>query len=279
MPIVTTSSHNPSKRNPKLPVAIAAIVIVAVIAFYLGTRTTQPKPQTSVPDTTATPAATAQDRNPDAASMPGATGDATSVRSETKNGTQRTDIDDDALATTNVSGTASDNPAERAVPQRKPHKRKFFDNQVENQLEVLSNRAVRFKNLPRTRLSDEEIMEYLRKPISIEADDDAETVAAKERTAEMKTLALKYIEEGGTYEQFIQEQAKASTEEAETRRAVHAEAIRILKSEGLQAAEEYLSEVNPQLKEAGLQEVGIPLALKKKAEVEAEERAAAEKAQ
>jgi hypothetical protein len=47
----------------------------------------------------------------------------------------------------------------------------------------------------------------------------------------------------------------------------------------LQAAEEYVSEVNPQLKEAGLKEVAIPLALRRKAEIEAEERAAAEKAQ
>ena len=279
MPIVTTSSNKRPKSTPALPIAIAAIVIVAVIAFYLGTRTKQPKPQTSVPDTTATPTATAQDRNPEAVSKPVATGGATSVPAETKKGSLESDIDDDSVSVTNVSGAASDKPAERAVPQRKPLRRKFFDNQVENQLEVLSNRAVRFKNLPRTRLSEAEVMEYLRKPIEINEDDDEETVAAKERTAEMKTLALKYIEEGGTYEQFIQEQAKASTEEAETRRAVHAEAVRILKSEGLQAAEESLSEVNPQLKEAGLKEVAIPLALRRKAEVEAEERAAAEKAQ
>ena len=277
MPIVTTSSNKRPKSNPTLPITIAAIVIVAVIAFYLGTRTKQPKPQTSVPDTTATPTATAQDWNPDAVSMPVATG--ASVRAETKNGAQETDFDDDAIPMTNASETVSEKPAERTVPQRKPHKRKFFDNQVENQLEVLSNRSVKFKNLPRTRFSEAEVMEYLRKPIEINEDDDEETVAAKERTAEMKTLALKYIEEGGTYEQFIQEQAKASTEEAETRRAVHAEAVRILKSEGLQAAEEYLSEVNPQLKEAGLKEVAIPLALRRKAEVEAEERAAAEKVQ
>ncbi len=279
MPIVTTSSNKRPKSNPTLPIAIVAIVIVAVIAFYLGTRTKQPRPQTSVSDTSATPTATAQDRNPDGVAKPVAKEDAVSVQAETKNGTQESDIDDDAIAMTNVSETVSEKPAERTVPQRKPHKRKFFDNQVENQLEVLSNRSVKFKNLPRTRFSEAEVMEYLRKPIEINEDDDEETIAAKERTAEMKTLALKYIEEGGTYEQFIQEQAKASTEEAETRRAVHAEAVRILKSEGLQAAEEYLSEVNPQLKEAGLKEVAIPLALRRKAEIEAEERAAAEKAQ
>ena len=53
MPIVTTSSNRRPRRNPALPVAIAALVLVAAVAVYLGTRTTQTKPRPLVPDTMA----------------------------------------------------------------------------------------------------------------------------------------------------------------------------------------------------------------------------------
>lgn len=182
-------------------------------------------------------------------------------------------IDDEDLETPPETVIKVDDGEKQSTTVRKPIKRKFFDNKVENQLEVLSNRGVKFRNPPKIKMSEEEIMAYLKAPIQINEDDDAETIAAKERTAEMKTIALEYIEQGGTYEQFIQEQAKASTEEAETRRTVQKEVSRLVKEEGLKAAEEYLAEINPQLKEAGLKEVGIPLYLRKQAELAAEEAA------
>ena len=120
------------------------------------------------------------------------------------------------------------------------------------------------------RLSQEEILAILRRPIQINEDDDEETVAAKERTAEMKTAALEYIESGGTYDEFITEMVKTSNEEAEMKKTARMEMMRILKQEGYEAAEAYLEQVNPTLKEAGLKEMKIPLPFRVKHQKELE---------
>ena len=136
---------------------------------------------------------------------------------------------------------------------------KVFDNDVENQLEALSTPAKRFKYAPRTRLTDEQIMEYLRRPVEIYEDDSEATVAAKERTAAMKTEALKYIESGGSYHDFIKEMVAVSNNEADMISEVRMEKIRLLKEEGVEAAASYLEEANARLVEAGLRPIPITI--------------------
>lgn len=136
-------------------------------------------------------------------------------------------------------------------------KPKVFDNQVENELEELSRAGGLGLRTPRIDMTDEEALEYLRTPVEIYDDDDDETVAAKERTAEMKVAALEYIDNGGTLNQFMRDyQAQAQEKEA-TLEEVRSEMKRILNEEGAEAAQAYLDEVNPQLKEAGLGEVRL----------------------
>ena len=131
------------------------------------------------------------------------------------------------------------------------------DNDVEENLMDISRIYFDCIAPPRVNLTHEQTLEILRRPIQIEEDDDEQTVAAKERTAEMKTAALKYIEDGGTLNQFFRDYAAQAREAAATVRDVREEMLRIFHDKGQEAAQAYLDEVNPQLKDIGLQEIHI----------------------
>ncbi len=138
-----------------------------------------------------------------------------------------------------------------------PQVPKIFDNEVEDWLESMSKEGFSSIVTPRVDLSDEEIMAILKTDIIIYEDDDEETVAAKERTAQVKQEAIKYIEEGGTFNQFLRAYADAVREEQETRKDVQEEMKRILFSEGEEAAQAYLDEANPKLEEMNIKPVTI----------------------
>ena len=146
--------------------------------------------------------------------------------------------------------------------------KRYFDNPVENRLEKLSIPGRGVAMLPPNRLSREEVLEILRRPVEIYDDDDEETVAAKERTAEMKRAALEFIEAGGTYDEFVAETARAANEEAALLKETRVEMMRLLKEEGYEAAEAYLEEANASLREAGMKEMRIPLPFRRKREKE-----------
>ena len=132
-----------------------------------------------------------------------------------------------------------------------------FDNEVENVLERVSKQGALFMQVPQIDMPQEQVMEFLRRPVEIYDDDDPEAVAAKERVAEFKTAALKFIEEGGTINQFVRDCAAANKEARDTLEEIKREKRRIMLEQGEEAAQAYLDEVNPQLKEAGLPEVKI----------------------
>lgn len=134
---------------------------------------------------------------------------------------------------------------------------KVFDNPVENNLESVSQQNFESIVTLRVDLPQDEIVEILKRPVEIYDDDDEETVAAKERTAEMKSAALEYIEAGGTFNQFLRDCQAEANEAREAVKDVQEEMKRILEAEGVEAAQAYLDEQNPRLREQGLREVHI----------------------
>ncbi len=132
---------------------------------------------------------------------------------------------------------------------------RHFDNGVENMLERLTRQGARITTIPSLNLSQEEIVEFLRKPVDIYDDDDDETVAAKERTAEFKQEALKFIEAGGTFNQYLRDLAAQANELAGMRQDVHDEALRLADTEGQEACEAYLEKANPELEARGIKPV------------------------
>lgn len=171
----------------------------------------------------------------------------------------------DNKKTTNIdtSSTSSEELVEVSKEDIEPVKpiiveEKVFNNKVENLLESVSAPGANFGLMPEpTGLSREEAIEYLRKPIEILESDDPETIKLKERTAAMKTEALEYIEHGGTFDQFIRDCVAYANEASATIKEVRTEMRRLLYDKGVEAAQAYLDDVNPQLKEAGLEEVKI----------------------
>lgn len=133
--------------------------------------------------------------------------------------------------------------------------RKFFDNEVDNTLEVVSKPGAQFLILPQVNLSQQEVLDYLKTPITISDDDDDETVAAKKRTANFKEQALDYIAKGGTINQFIREQAAAAADEREALDEIRREKDRLLINEGPAAAKAYLDKVNSELRELNIPEI------------------------
>ena len=175
-----------------------------------------------------------------------------------------------------ASGGAAPEP-EAPSAQNNIEEPKVFDNSVEEQLEAVSRDGFDSIVTLRADLPQEEILEILRRPVEIYDDDDEETVAAKERTAEMKAEALKFIEAGGTFNQFLRDCQAAATEAREAVKDVQEEMKRILMAQGEEAAQAYLDEQNPRLREQGLREVhigkGLLLMLERRRAKEAEEAA------
>ena len=167
------------------------------------------------------------------------------------------DHSEDGMPSQETSSAIEENNEDVFVAPRTKRK-KVFDNRVENILETLSTPGRRFGVPPASlKMSKEEVLDYLRRPVQILEDDDEQTVSAKERTAAMKTEAIKYIENGGSFDDFVQEMIKISSEEAEYLDQVRKEKRRIVEEEGIEAAQAYLDQVNPKLRESGLKELSL----------------------
>lgn len=137
---------------------------------------------------------------------------------------------------------------------------KLFDNAVENTIAVVSEPDSEFiLPPPGCELEDDEIIEILRRPVVIDDDDDEETVATKERTAEFKTMALKAMEEEGlTFNQFVRDIVAVRREQAAMKEDALNELTKIYDREGEEAAREYLSQVNEDLRAQGMKEIPYP---------------------
>lgn len=250
--IVSTSNRRSSSPKNHVYIVVIAILAIAVIALQLDktTKNTTNEEAEQVNLNTA-------NANVDSSKAP-----MTNANSnEEKNG------DVNAISTVaegdvaGVQKVAEEDIAEastNATPQKKAIKGvaaplvSHFDNPVENMLHSLTVRGKHFKSIPRNNMTDEQILEYLRKPVEIYEDDDEKTIAAKEATADMKTQALAFIEGGGTYDDFVRQMVQASNEEHDLLDDVRITKMKILKEQGLEACAEYLEEANKVLAEAGL---------------------------
>ena len=263
--IVTTGGRRGPQRAPRAVYGLALLALAAVLAAMIagraGTR------GSAAPD-----GAAARLDAPSKAA--GGEGSATSgVRPngglEPSGGAERASSEgggSNVPVAGNAAGASGGAPHRVAAPTAKqvapqpveaPAQKKVFDNDVEAGLMDISRVDFDCLEPPRVDLSHEETLEILRRPIQIDEGDDEQTVAAKERTAAMKEAALKYVEEGGTLNQFFRDYAAQAREAAATLRDVREEMLRIFHDQGQEAAQAYLDEVNPPLREIGLKEIRI----------------------
>lgn len=276
MPIVTSA---PRKSNGKsrfpLPTVLAVAVLVAVACFFIvkpSWKGGDSDAESSFAESSKATGTSASEKAKSDSSAVGKAGVA-DAKTDSKVAVEEA-ANPDAEKIEVVVGAEEKKDAPKPMPFGVLSKQ-YFTNSVENQLEKLgiSGRGVAMV-LP-NKLTQAEVLEILRRPVDIYEDDDEETVAAKERTAAMKQEALKFIEQGGTYDEFVSEMAKISNEEAAMAKSARSEMMRVLKEEGYEAAEAYLEEVNPALKAAGLKEMKIPLPFRVKHQKELERAAKA----
>ena len=265
MPVVTSAKRKPSAKLPVVwivaAVAVAAAVLVAVRSRGVKGEGAVEAPAGDAPEVRAASAASAAAAAPE-------TGAGATI------GTSRTGKTGGTIGAADVAAVPKASPAAdsakeawRVADSNRLAKseailaaaapKKHFDNDVENVIEEVSRPGAQFLMVPQVDLPEDEVLGYLRKPVDIFEDDDAETVAAKERTAEFKARALKFVEGGGTINQFVRDCAAAEAEGRATVEEIRREKTRILLSQGMEAAQAYLDEMNPQLKAAGLPEVKI----------------------
>lgn len=128
-------------------------------------------------------------------------------------------------------------------------KPKIFDTPLENQLIGLSTEKGSFAPGFLLRHSDGEIIEALKKPVEIYDDDSEQVRFKKEAVAIMKQEILAYIEQGGTYEQFIQEMSAFTKKERMTKREGLRQIVALLKDGDAEAAKVFYHKFNDILKE------------------------------
>ena len=280
-PIVTSSRKSrPSGRGGKgadaflTPVLVAVIVLAALAILrpvILPSGKTAPAPEAG-DETTARPSSRTvasprsgggNGEDPSDTAAPGGEGNGATrrqPRAATRNAAERTAegsadaADDTAGDADEPSDEADTKPVETAGIQPP----QYFDNEVENKIAIFCMPATEsFGPQVRTTLSDEEIIAYLKRPITILDDDEPKIVEIKERTAKLKGEALAFMEAGGTFDQFMRDVAAKGNFEAGQIEDVRVEMRKILETKGRKAAEEYLSQANPYLEEQGLPKVTI----------------------
>lgn len=260
MAVVITSRKQGNKAKPSPVAIVLAVALAAAVAYIILGKG---KPAVT-PDAQANAAAPTQAQTPsvqvssDAVTpVPQPPNPTPANQPQSPKGTSEPPPPPEAKATPMVSESAKTTADKTPETPEAAKPAKVFDNEVENQLELVSQDGFSAFVTPRVDMSEEEILAYLKKPVEIYDDDDEDTIAAKERTAEIKQEALKYIGQGGTLNQFLRDYAAQVKEGQETVKDVKDEMIRILHDQGQEAAQAYLNKMNPQLREAGLNEVRI----------------------
>lgn len=287
MPIVTTSSNRRPKRVPAFPLIVIAAVIVAGFAVYLTKSEHTQKEQPQVPDTAVRPVTDITppahitepepdrpiDLNPpsDTTTLEEPEEDSSKVRKGSKNGyyimpdgkEHKFKLPPEGKTISMKFGgvlyrfDSEGNYVDISAP-------KPFDNPIENQLVGFSVEGGSFAPGLLLRHSDEEIMEALRKPVVINDDDSEQIKAKKQAVAEMKGVILDYIEQGGTYEQFVTDVAMFTKKERAAKKEGIRQLVALVREDRLEEARAFRSQLGKLLEEQGFSPLKLPIGLAEK---------------
>lgn len=150
-------------------------------------------------------------------------------------------------------------------------KPKVFDNPVENQLVGLSVEGGSFAPGLMMRHSDEDILDALHKPVDIYDDDTDEVKAKKEAVAQMKAEILAYMEQGGTYEDFVTEMASMARQERKMKRDGIRKIVSMLEEGRTDEARDFYETYNGLLQESGYTALKLQMGLRERLGLSEEE--------
>ncbi len=284
MTIVTTSSNKRPKRNPALPIAITAIVIVGVFLFLrVWRRPVAPpiqNPEVSAPTITPTTPSTPPP-------PPLSTNAVSEIPSETDTGHKIVRRDGDIIIDEKGIMRAADTnnftkrpgylmlPSGRILTFKPPAEGDtvrvhsfgrvyecdsegnftditappVFDNRFENEMVALSMPGGVFFPSAILNHTPEELDEMLHKEVVINPDDDEKTRHKKEAVAAMKKQILAYLEDGGDFIEFVQRMQQYSKEERRLRGNGMNKLEDLMEAGDLKQARRFLKEYNQILDE------------------------------
>ncbi len=254
MPIVTTSSRQRTKRNPALPIAIAVIVIVAV-AVYLCTRTTQTKPRPSVPGTTEQPSAATRPTHTVRPIASPKLADLSDIQEQ-----QLSETLAEQPVSTIATAPTTNSPVIESLANReteKPH----YGKEVEQILAILASATDSAGSPPLPYMGNidlnKSLLVAITNDIIVYDTDDEQTVAAKERIADMKNQLKEVVDAGGSVEEAIREYHDWINENNRIRAEVIAEYRRLVREASPEEANAYIVEANKELEAEGIETVNM----------------------
>jgi hypothetical protein len=108
-------------------------------------------------------------------------------------------------------------------------------------------------------LDKAEVMKMLRKPVTINPDDSEEVIRKKTAAAEVKELALDYMETtGASFDEFVMEMRKTATIQKGLTASTLKDIVGFLKKGDAKSAALYRDTLNQKFRELGLPDAKIP---------------------
>lgn len=108
-------------------------------------------------------------------------------------------------------------------------------------------------------LDKNEVMKMLRKPVTINPDDSEEVIRKKTAAAEVKELALDYMETtGASFDEFVMEMRKTATIQKGLTASTLKDIVGFLKKGDAKSAALYRDTLNQKFRELGLPDAKIP---------------------
>ena len=288
MPIVTTSKRGKSQvagRKSKI-IVIAAVAVAAIVAIYLGTRASSPRrqPSPAVSDTPPSPpeaATTSAEAAPvspvepsqppsEATQPPAVSPREARISAATNNYVKKPGrmLTDDGRILTfpppkegefrtvhshgKVYKCDSEGNWEDVTP------RPLFDNSFEENLVGLSIEGGAFIPGMLMGLDTNAIMPLLRRDVVINEDDTDDEKAKKEAVAQMKGVILDYIEQGGTFDQFVMEMRALTVQERSMKSKALKRVVELYKAGKLDEARVYVDSFNSVIDEQGFSPLKLP---------------------
>lgn len=135
---------------------------------------------------------------------------------------------------------------------------KLFDNPIENHIVNLAVENRAFIPAFMTGYSTNDILAALQKDVVINEDDSPDIVATKEAVAQMKSMILDYIDQGGTYDSFIYEMAAYAKAERRMKGRAISKISALIKNGQIEEARAYRDEINAVLEQQQYSKLKLP---------------------
>ena len=159
-------------------------------------------------------------------------------------------------ATLHAQGSVLEIDSEGNVRDVTP--RKLFDTAFENQMIGMAIQGGTFIPAFLKGMSQEDVVKLLQKPVVQDPQDTEADVAKKEAVAKLKELMLDYINNGGKYEDFIDEVAAYAKEEKGYKVEGMRNLISLLKQGKVEDAKAYRALFDQEMTEKGFGQLRLP---------------------